>query len=87
MHGIGIPDQYIMKRGGWESDRVLKKGYRNVIDEEDKKFIDKVNTPFETRHRERQHREKKACFYAFVNNICEDAIPARSMQRGPFYEY
>ena len=60
MHAIGIPDQYIMKRGGWKSDKVLKKIYRNVIEEEDKKFIDKVNTHFENMQHEMQHRQKKA---------------------------
>lgn len=60
MHAIGIPDQYIMKRGGWKSDRVLKKVYRNTIGEEDKKFIEKVNTHFESMQHEMQHGEKKA---------------------------
>lgn len=55
MHAIGIPDQYIMKRGGWKSDRILKKVYRNTIDEEDKKFIDKVNSHFENMQHEMQH--------------------------------
>lgn len=60
MHAIGIPDQYIMKRGGWKSDRVLKKVYRNTIDAEDKKFIDRVNTHFESMQHEMQHETKKA---------------------------
>lgn len=47
MHAIGIPDQYIMKRGGWKSDRILKKVYRNVITEEDEKFTKKINSHFE----------------------------------------
>lgn len=60
MHAIGIPDQYIMKRGGWKSDKVLKKLYRNTIDAEDKKFIEKVNTHFENMQHEMQHEKKKA---------------------------
>ena len=28
MHAIGIPDQYIMARGGWKTDTVLKAVYR-----------------------------------------------------------
>ncbi len=32
MHAIGIPDQYIMARGGWGSDKVLKAIYRGTID-------------------------------------------------------
>lgn len=55
MHAIGIPDQYIMKRGGWKSDKVLKKVYRNTIDAEDKKFIEQVNTHFENMQHDMQH--------------------------------
>lgn len=25
MHAIGVPDVYIMERGGWSSDKTLKK--------------------------------------------------------------
>lgn len=60
MHAIGIPDQYIMKRGGWKSDRILKKVYRNTIDSEDKKFIDRVNSHFENMQHDMQHERKKA---------------------------
>ena len=55
MHAIGVPDQYIMKRGGWKSDNVLKKVYRNTIDAEDRKFIDKVNSHFEGMQHDMQH--------------------------------
>lgn len=48
MHAIGIPDQYIMDRGGWKSDRVLKAVYRNVIDSEKKKFTEKINSHFDS---------------------------------------
>jgi integrase len=37
MHAIGVPDQYIMQRGGWASDYVMKNIYRDTIDEEAKK--------------------------------------------------
>lgn len=47
MHAIGIPDQYIMEMGGWKSDRVLKAVYRNTIEDEKKKFTDKITSHFE----------------------------------------
>lgn len=47
MHAMGIPDQYIMERGGWKTDRVLKEVYRNVIEDEQKKFTKKINDHFE----------------------------------------
>ena len=57
MHAIGIPDQYIMARGGWKTDRVLKQVYRNVISDEQKKFTDKINSHFETMQHEMQHKK------------------------------
>lgn len=47
MHAIGIPDQYIMQRGGWSSDGVLKEIYRNTIDDYTKKFSVQINEYFE----------------------------------------
>lgn len=47
MHAIGIPDQYIMERGGWSGDHVMKNVYRNVIDIERTKQNKKINQYFE----------------------------------------
>lgn len=47
MHAIGIPDQYIMQRGGWSSDGVLKAVYRNTMDDYTKKFSSQINEYFE----------------------------------------
>lgn len=33
MHAIGVPDVYIMQRGGWSSDTTLKKIYRNSLED------------------------------------------------------
>ncbi len=46
MHAIGIPDQYIMARGGWKSDAVLKNIYRGTMDDYEKIFTDKTNEHF-----------------------------------------
>lgn len=46
MHAIGVPDQYILQRGGWASDNVMKTVYRNVIDLESAKQVKKVNRHF-----------------------------------------
>lgn len=46
MHAIGIPDQYIMERGGWSSDATLKSVYRNVLSEKRKEFADAANNYF-----------------------------------------
>lgn len=47
MHAIGVPDQYILERGGWSSDNVMKSVYRNVISLESKKQNKKINHHFE----------------------------------------
>jgi integrase len=31
LHAIGIPDAYIMRRGGWKTDTVLKEVYRHTL--------------------------------------------------------
>ena len=30
-HSLGIPDQYIMKAGGWKTDNVLKSVYQHAM--------------------------------------------------------
>lgn len=47
MHSIGIPDQYIMERGGWSSDSVLKSVYRNTLKDKNNEFSEKTNKYFE----------------------------------------
>jgi len=46
MHAIGVPDQYIMQRGGWGSDTVLKQVYRGTMDDYQQKFADMTNDYF-----------------------------------------
>jgi len=42
-HAIGIGDSYIMQRGGWGSDAILKSVYRNVLDDQRIINEDKIN--------------------------------------------
>ena len=46
MHAIGVPDQYILQRGGWSSDNVMKTIYRNTIDIETVRQNKKINEHF-----------------------------------------
>lgn len=46
MHAIGIPDQYIMQAGGWSSDSVMKRIYRNTMDDQTQKMSKKRNDYF-----------------------------------------
>ena len=49
-HALGIPDSYIMQRGGWSSDATLKSVYRHAMDQEKKKMSDLANSHFESMH-------------------------------------
>jgi len=57
MHAIGIPDVYIMQRGGWSSDGTLKNIYRGSIEDFEHKFTQITNTHFEAMQHEMQHKK------------------------------
>ena len=59
MHAIGIPDQYIMQRGGWATDHVMKAVYRDVIDLEAVKQNKKILRHFDKMQHEMQHEARK----------------------------
>ena len=46
-HAMGIPDAYIMQRGGWTSDGTLKNIYRHALSDQQKAMAAKANTYFE----------------------------------------
>lgn len=48
MHSQGIPDTYIQKRCGFENDITLKAVYRHVLQDQEKRFIAKVNESFDS---------------------------------------
>lgn len=45
-HALGVPDAYIMKRGGWSSDRILKDVYRHALDDKTKEMNALANDHF-----------------------------------------
>ncbi len=45
-HALGIPDSYIMQRGGWGNDGTLKSVYRHVLEEQVKQMDHKANNYF-----------------------------------------
>ncbi len=57
MHALNIPDQYIMQRGGWSSDKTLKEVYRGTIDNYEQKYVDVTLKHFETMQHELQHKK------------------------------
>ena len=45
-HAMGIPDAYIMQRGGWGSDAVLKNVYRHALSDKEDEMYHKANDYF-----------------------------------------
>lgn len=46
MHAAGIPDSYIMERGGWQTDNVMKTVYRHTLSDHQKEMTQKINAEF-----------------------------------------
>lgn len=46
-HAIGVPDEYIMKSGGWKTDHVMKRIYRGTMSDEEEKQADKIANFFQ----------------------------------------
>lgn len=49
-HAIGIPDVYLMDRGGWKTDSTFKQVYRRAISDEKREISSKLNAHFEKLH-------------------------------------
>lgn len=47
MHAIGVPDAYIMERGGWGNDGTLKNVYRHAMEDQREKMSNKTNGHFD----------------------------------------
>mgnify|MGYP001150473510 CR=1 FL=1 len=60
MHAIGVPDQYIMQRGGWSSDQTLKAIYRQTLKNYEEKYTNMTLSHFEGMQHEMQHKKRKS---------------------------
>ena len=45
-HVLGIPDAYVMKMGGWQTDYVMKRNYRSTLSDVEKAEQEKLNKHF-----------------------------------------
>ena len=61
MHALKIPDQYVVERGGWKTDYVMKRIYRHSLPDKQKEFTDITNNHFETlvKKHDTKHDTKK----------------------------
>ena len=46
LHAIMVPDSYIMQRGGWTSDHVMKTVYRHTLADQDRNMVQLANEHF-----------------------------------------
>lgn len=51
LHAMGIPDKYIMERGGWKTDSTLKNIYQHTMSDKRKEIETDIIRKFEERHR------------------------------------
>ncbi len=56
-HALGIPDAYIMQRGGWGSDGILKSVYRHAMTGQAEEMNNLANTYFSNMQHEIQHKK------------------------------
>lgn len=57
LHALGIPDKYIMERGGWKTDSTLKNIYQHTMADKKKEFTNIANQHFEEMQHEMQHAD------------------------------
>ena len=50
LHAMGVPDKYIMERGGWSTDSTLKNIYQHTMSEKRKQVEDDIVKRFERSH-------------------------------------
>lgn len=56
LHALGVPDLYIMERGGWKTRSTLDKVYKHVMDKKKQEVIKLANNHFsELMQRDMQH--------------------------------
>lgn len=42
LHALGVPDLYIMRRGGWESRETLDRIYQHILSDEQKRYNERI---------------------------------------------
>lgn len=55
LHAMGVPDLYIMQRGGWEDRETLNRVYQHVMSDEQKRYNEKIMNRFSSTFEEMQH--------------------------------
>lgn len=59
LHAMGVPDKYIIQRGGWKTDSTLKNIYQHTMDEKRQEVEQQICGYFENMRHEMQHGAQK----------------------------
>ena len=51
LHALGVPDKYIMERGGWKTDSTLKNIYQHTMSDKRKEVEQDICELFDSRHK------------------------------------
>lgn len=58
LHAMGVPDKYIMERGGWSTDSTLKNIYQHTMSDKRKQVEDDIVQRFDAAHKKFEDEEK-----------------------------
>ena len=58
LHAMGVPDKYIMERGGWSTDSTLKNIYQHTMSNKRRQVEDAIIEQFQKRHEDAEHDMK-----------------------------
>lgn len=51
LHAMGVPDKYIMERGGWKTDSTLKNIYQHTMSDKRREIENEIKRKFEESHK------------------------------------
>ena len=58
-HALGVPDVYIMQRGGWGNDSALKQVYRHAMESQEREQNQRINDYFSEKYDTKYDTKKK----------------------------
>lgn len=59
LHAMGVPDKYIMERGGWGTDSTLKQIYQHTMSDKRREVEEEIIKRFEEQHRKMEENDTK----------------------------
>lgn len=60
LHAMGVPDKYIMERGGWKTDSTLRNIYQHTMSDKRKEVEQEIIARFESAHKKAEDATQNA---------------------------